>query len=148
MGTAWHRLAGLTTDQRIALAKQRMLAKANRSDDGCWEYLGGRSRAGYGALNVRLGGRDAPKVMLYAHRVFYEELVGPIPHGLEIDHLCRNKGCVNPAHLEPVTHGENVRRAGWLPDDVPCPAGHVGDFYRHPVSGRWCNVCRRQQGMR
>ena len=48
--------------------------------------------------------------MVLAHRVYYERHVGPVPEGLELDHLCRNPGCVNPEHLEPVTHAENIRR--------------------------------------
>lgn len=69
---------------------------------GCWRWLGHCLSSGYG----RVGARG-----ILAHRLAYEELVGPIPDGLEIDHLCRNRGCVNPAHLEPVTHVENLRRA-------------------------------------
>ena len=69
----------------------------------CWEWTGGRSSAGYGYITA--GGRKQP-----VHRVVYELLVGPIPEGLALDHLCRNVRCVNPDHLEPVTWRENVRR--------------------------------------
>lgn len=72
-------------------------------DTGCWVWRGGRMPFGYGS--VWLDGRTR-----LAHRVFYERLVGPIPDGLQLDHLCRNPPCVNPAHLEPVTHTENSRR--------------------------------------
>lgn len=71
--------------------------------DGCWEWQAGKSGAGYGQLSV-----DGEKV--YAHRFSYEVSVGLIPAGLSIDHLCENKPCVNPAHLEPVTHAENLAR--------------------------------------
>lgn len=66
---------------------------------GCWEWNGSVHKVGYGTINME-----------YAHRVIYEREVGPIPDGYDIDHLCRNKLCVNPAHLEPVPHAVNVRR--------------------------------------
>lgn len=69
----------------------------------CWEWTGVINHAGYGTLLVK--GRRKQ-----AHRYTYERLVGPIPDGLVIDHLCRNTRCVNPEHLEPVPHPENVRR--------------------------------------
>lgn len=71
-------------------------------ETGCWVWQRSTSR-GYGY--VTRGGRCVP-----AHRWYYEHLVGPIPEGLELDHLCRNPPCVNPDHLEPVTHAENMRR--------------------------------------
>lgn len=73
-------------------------------EDGCWEYsqtVGG----GYAQFFV------SPGVKVYAHRFAYELLVGPIPEGLTLDHLCRNRACVRPSHLEPVSLSENVRRA-------------------------------------
>jgi len=70
---------------------------------GCWIWHGYKHSQGYGRL--RVGGR---KVL--AHRFAYELLIGPIPEGTTLDHLCENPACVNPAHLEPVTQGENMRR--------------------------------------
>lgn len=70
---------------------------------GCWEWLTGKDGNGYGVR--RWKGRR-----LMAHRVMYEELVGSIPEGLQLDHLCRNTSCVNPLHLEPVTNQENTKR--------------------------------------
>lgn len=70
----------------------------------CWLWNGGRSRDGYGKFHHQGTHQQA-------HRVAYELMVGPIPDGLTIDHLCRNPWCVNPAHMEPVTAAENTRRA-------------------------------------
>lgn len=73
--------------------------------NGCWIWTAARNRGGYGIIGIEL--RSA-----LAHRVSYEAFVGEIPNGLELDHLCRVRCCVNPQHLEPVTRYENVRR-GW-----------------------------------
>lgn len=76
-----------------------------RGADECWPWAGSiDSRNTYGRFPVN-------KVWRRAHRVAYELLVGPIPDGLTLDHLCRNTRCVNPAHLEPCTARENHRRA-------------------------------------
>ena len=74
-------------------------------DDKCWEFEGAHTRKGYPIVQLRHG------VTGRAHRVVYEAMVGPIPEALTIDHLCQNTGCVNPAHMEPVTVEENIRRA-------------------------------------
>lgn len=75
------------------------------ADDGCWIWQLGQRR-GYGRAHDPASRKGIP-----AHRKIYTELVGPIPEGLVLDHLCRNPLCVNPAHLEPVTEVENLRRA-------------------------------------
>lgn len=77
-------------------------------NSGCWIWIGKRNKTGYPGLT-----RNYKSVL--AHRLVYEVLVGPIPYDKEIDHLCRNRSCVNPAHMEVVTHRENARRgtAGW-----------------------------------
>jgi hypothetical protein len=67
---------------------------------GCWEWIGARNGNGYGSSC----GSDP------AHRVAYSWLVGPIPEGQELDHTCRNRACVNPHHLEPVSRSENRKR--------------------------------------
>lgn len=90
--------------------------------------------------------------MVAAHRLAYEELRGPIPSGLELDHKCRVRGCVNPWHLEPVTTAENIRRGIGRPAEnarkAVCLRGHPlsGDnLYRSPsgLGGRRCRSCRR-----
>lgn len=72
--------------------------------NGCWTWTGPVAAHGYGRFSSM--GR-----VYIAHRYVYEQVVGPIPNGLQLDHLCRNPGCVNPDHLEPVTGAENLRRA-------------------------------------
>lgn len=85
--------------------EERFLSKvALPSTDGCMEWMGGKANGGYGRFGVSEGD------IRYAHRVAYEHWVGPIPEKKTLDHTCRNKGCVNPDHLEPVSIGENVQR--------------------------------------
>lgn len=113
------------------------------NSNGCWEWVGSRSTGGYG--RVGWGNRR-----VQAHRVIYEVLVGSIPQGLQLDHLCRNRGCVNPAHLEPVTQSENQRRGlrsalRALPSE--CSRGHAlaGPNLRiTPRGGRRCRTCHRE----
>lgn len=81
---------------------KRCLAPLPTSDT-CWEWQGGMNHAGYGLFHI-----DNRNVL--AHRFMYEMLVGPIPEGLVIDHLCSNRVCIRPDHLEAVTQVENIRR--------------------------------------
>lgn len=82
---------------------------------GCWVWTANRNDRGYGRIGVDGSARPA-------HVVAYELTVGPVPDGLELDHLCRNRACVRPDHLEPVTHRENTRRAQYL--RTTCSRGH------------------------
>lgn len=88
----------------------------------CWEWTASLSH-GYGQFWIREVGRPVK-----AHRAAYEMLVGPIPDGLCIDHLCRNRACVNPSHMQPVTLRENLIRgngfSGLNDRKTHCPAGH------------------------
>jgi len=81
---------------------QRFWAKVQKTET-CWNWIGAHTSKGYGSF------WDGDK-LVRAPRWSYEHFVGPIPKGLQIDHLCRNPGCVNPAHLEPVTQRENILR--------------------------------------
>lgn len=87
--------------------------------------------------------------MQVVHRVTYQLLVGPIPEGLELDHLCEVKACCNPEHLEPVTHAENLRRCRYSRErsaSDTCTKGHVytpENTYRYPNGARACRECRR-----
>jgi len=111
----------------------------------CWEWTGTRSKAGYGQFPLS----SSPK-QVRAHRFAYENLVAPIPDGLTIDHLCRNRGCVNPSHLEPVTLAENVRRSSIFRRKNPtaCPHGHPypeNALLRANGSIKDCRACNRRR---
>jgi len=84
--------------------------------DGCWRWLGPRDEAGYGRCAPGLGSN-------YAHRTAFILTRGPIPPGLDLDHTCRVRRCVNPAHLDPVTHYANMRR-GKQANQTHCKHGH------------------------
>lgn len=124
---------------------KRFLGKVDTSGD-CWLWTAGKHSRGYGQFY--LDGKD-----VRAHRAAYEHYIGPIPDGLEIDHLCRVRECCNPAHLEAVTHAENVRRGDGGKHQLAkthCPKGHPykGDnLYRDSHARRRCLVCKRATGL-
>lgn len=130
--------------------EERFWERVDRlSDNECWVWTGARNRAGYGRL-------PAPRpetgdwTSRYAHRISYEIHRGEIPDGLVLDHLCRNPPCVNPAHLEVVTPGENTLRgeSPWAINSrkTHCVHGHEytpENTYVKPTGWRECRTCKR-----
>ena len=122
--------------------------------DACWNWLVAVDQHGYG--KIRIGGRRATGGRdVKAHQFSYEIKYGPVPEGLEIDHLCRNPRCVNPVHLEAVTHGENMRRgmsiSGRNFRKTHCSRGHAFDEGNTQIkidnrgrTHRSCKTCHRE----
>lgn len=110
-----------------------------RSADECWPWTARLNNSGYGEISV--SGRAVK-----AHRFGYETQVGPIPPGLVIDHLCRNRKCQNASHMEPVTAEENNRRAV-RESKTHCPQGHPYAGENLAIYGREkvCRTCRRDR---
>ena len=121
-----------------------------RGTDDCWLWTAYTMVNGYGLFGLSKGQTTL------AHRFAYQDRVGPIPEGLQIDHLCRVRHCVNPAHLEPVTQLENVRRGNGGANQTSkthCPNGHPysdENTYSPPCrpTGRYCRACRRERNRR
>ena len=124
----------------------RFWEKVALDPNGCWVWTGATNDGGYGQLRT-------DGVTQYAHRLAYETFVGPIPDGLQIDHLCRTRLCVNPAHLEAVTQRENILRgvstSAQRARMTHCIAGHPlsgGNLYIRPDGkGRHCRICQRRR---
>jgi hypothetical protein len=129
----------------------RIASRSRLTPEGCWEWQGSKTPKGYG--RIRVGEK-----LHYVHRIAYEVHVTEIPAGTQLDHLCRNRACVNPSHLEPVTNRVNTIRgdAGRLlgarnSEKSHCPQGHPydGDNLRiGPHGWRYCRACRREQSRR
>lgn len=128
-----------------ATPEARFWVKVTKTDD-CWLWTGAKHELGYGRFRL-----DAKaKLTVPSHRYAYTLLVGPIPEGMVLDHLCRNPSCVNPSHLEPVTQGENVLRGESIMANnarkTHCKYGHEftpENTYRvagHPTY-RHCREC-------
>jgi hypothetical protein len=123
---------------------RRLLDKVAIDENGCWRWTGFISHKGYGRF------RFASNVG-HAHRFAYVALVGPIGDGLEIDHRCRVRDCVNPEHLEAVTHAENLKRRHPNGLQTHCREGHEftpDNTYQRPNGTRLCRICRRAEKAR
>jgi len=124
---------------------ERFWNKVNKDGpNGCWEWTAcKKTGTGYGLFFWYVDGK---RFGTNAHRVSYELLVGPIADGLQIDHLCRNTSCVNPAHLEAVTPRVNVLRstsfAAENAQKTQCPKGHEFDMVVASTGERACRTCR------
>lgn len=121
----------------------RLNSKTVITSTGCWEHQGKRTAKGY--VRITIGSRvDASNRLEYVHILGWEQLVGPRDRALTLDHLCENKACWNPQHLEQVTNAENKKRGG---DRMThCRRGHERNeqnTYIKPDGKRQCRVCKR-----
>lgn len=115
-----------------------------RSPNECWAWTAAIASTGYGAFSIG-------KRYILAHRFAYESTIGPIPEELTLDHKCRNRACVNPAHLEPVTRGANTLRGKTISAEntlkTHCPQGHeyseTNTYYLK--NHRNCRSCHRER---
>ena len=123
--------------------EQRFLDMVQRSEVGCWLWVGGIKPNGYGFFAIK---RDGRWRKAHAHRYAHELWVGPIPAGYEIDHRCRARHCVRPDHLQAVTLQENRLRRDEA--RTHCKRGHAltpENLYEHG-GWRYCRECRRING--
>lgn len=126
----------------------RFAQKVVVAKSGCWEWIGSRMGNGYGQFYV--AGKSVS-----SHRYSYEIIKGPVAGGFDLDHLCRNRPCVNPAHLEPVSRSVNIKRGDIRMNNgnaakTSCPAGHPYNEENtcirkpsHRAPFRTCRACAR-----
>lgn len=135
-----HGARNVTITERIDLQvnKDGPLPEARPELGPCWLWTGSLNNKGYPLVTYQ--GKQR-----YAHRVMYVLHVGPIPDGLELDHLCQRPACIRPTHLEAVTHAINVQRGRASGLRTHCQRGHeygVANFVVDRRGNRWCSICR------
>lgn len=130
----------ITDKDELDNIKKRLLKKISLDEQSdCWNYTGAIHRGGYGHI-----GYKSARHML-AHRVSYNVFVGIIPDKMVLDHLCRNRKCVNPKHLEPVTQRQNLLRGEGIQainaKKTKCLNGHDFDILFKYGNSRGCTKC-------
>jgi hypothetical protein len=145
--------------KRGAPVRERFMSHVQEDlESGCWLWTGARIWSGYGLFTVGKG------QLRRVHRLAYEWFIGPIPDGLDVEHACHtrdetcrgrgqscpHRACVNPTHLEAITHHENLLRGDTIPArhaaKTHCPQGHPyagSNLYITPRGGRACKTCQR-----
>lgn len=123
----------------------RIKSKIEILENGCWQWKGYISKKGYGTIGYRTK-------MVRIHRLTYQLLKGSIADGLEIDHLCRNRACCNPLHLETVTSNENTKRSPIHDrNKTHCKHGHEftpeNTMIVKKTGQRWCRTCGRRRNI-
>ena len=129
----------------------KLISNCEITESGCWEWQGLKHRSGYGQITT-LSGRD------YTHRVAWALMIGPIPEGMVIDHICRNRTCFKPSHLRVTTHRQNILAGTGASArnyrKTKCARGHTyteGNFtFKYAQQRKWrrCSICAKQDNDR